>query len=173
MNDSDVIVDERKKKKKSYTEEKKMLIICRLFVCLFFTFRMKKKINKTTTGLHFLFDVKTTLAIADLAFFPSRTSHSYDLYASSSSKEDILLVNLQDGKVEMITGIGEFIRNQFLSHTKKKNNNNNLLSLSLSVFSACSGPSISWMGKFEAAIGERRSLRNLPRYGRKRGRVCC
>lgn len=59
----------------------------------------------TDTGLHFLFDVKTTLAIADLAFFPSRTSHSYDLYASSSSKEDILLVNLQDGKVEMITGI--------------------------------------------------------------------
>lgn len=77
-----------------------------------FTTSSIKKKNKSvpiylSVGLHFLFDVKTTLAIADLAFFPSRTSHSYDLYASSSSKEDILLVNLQDGKVEMITGIGK------------------------------------------------------------------
>ncbi|XP_018495062.1 follistatin-related protein 5 [Galendromus occidentalis] len=63
----------------------------------------------TDSGLHFLFDVKTTLRIADLTFFSSRTSHSYDLYASSSNKEDILLVNLQDGKVEMITGIGRAI----------------------------------------------------------------
>lgn len=60
-------------------------------------------------GLHFLFDVKTTLHISELTFFMSRTSHSYDLYASSSNKEDILLVNLQDGKVEMITGIGKLI----------------------------------------------------------------
>lgn len=61
------------------------------------------------TGLKFLFDVKTTLQISDVTFFTSRTSHSYDLYASSSNKEDILLVNLQDGKVEMITGIGRAI----------------------------------------------------------------
>lgn len=63
----------------------------------------------TDTGLHFLFDVKTTLRISDMTFFMSRTSHSYDLYASSSNKEDILLVNLQDGKVEMITGMGRAI----------------------------------------------------------------
>ncbi|XP_064457784.1 follistatin-related protein 5-like isoform X1 [Ornithodoros turicata] len=63
----------------------------------------------TEEGLKFLFDVKTTLQISDVTFFTSRTSHSYDLYASSSNKEDILLVNLQDGKVEMITGIGRAI----------------------------------------------------------------
>ncbi|GFV71467.1 follistatin-related protein 5 [Trichonephila clavipes] len=60
----------------------------------------------TEDGLRFLFDVKTTLQISDVAFFPSRTTHSYDLYATSSSKEDILFVDLSDGKVEMITGIG-------------------------------------------------------------------
>lgn len=60
----------------------------------------------TENGLKFLFDVKTTLQISDIAFFPSRTTHNYDLYASSSTKEDILFVNLADGKVEMITGIG-------------------------------------------------------------------
>lgn len=57
-------------------------------------------------GLRFLFDVKTTLQISDVTFFPSHTTHSYDLYASSANKEDILFVNLADGKVEMITGIG-------------------------------------------------------------------
>ncbi|KAG8190293.1 hypothetical protein JTE90_012583 [Oedothorax gibbosus] len=60
----------------------------------------------TEDGLRFLFDVKTTLQIASVAFFPSRTTHSYDLYATSSTKEDILFVDLLDGKVEMITGIG-------------------------------------------------------------------
>lgn len=60
----------------------------------------------TENGLRFLFDVKTTLQIGDITFFPSRTTHNYDLYASSSTKEDILFVNLADGKVEMITGIG-------------------------------------------------------------------
>lgn len=63
----------------------------------------------TEQGLRFLFDVKTTLQISDATFFTSRTSHSYDLYASSSTKEDILLVNLQDGKVEVITGTGRAI----------------------------------------------------------------
>ncbi|XP_076348907.1 follistatin-related protein 5-like isoform X2 [Tachypleus tridentatus] len=57
-------------------------------------------------GLQFLFDVKTTLQIGDIIYFPSRTTHSYDLYASSSNKEDILFVDLANGKVEMITGIG-------------------------------------------------------------------
>lgn len=63
----------------------------------------------TEQGLRFLFDVKTTLQISDATFFTSRTSHSYDLYASSSTKEDILLVNLQDGRVEVITGTGRAI----------------------------------------------------------------
>ncbi|XP_054711167.1 follistatin-related protein 5-like [Uloborus diversus] len=60
----------------------------------------------TENGLRFLFDVKTTLQIGDLAFFPSRTTHSYDLYASSASREDLLFVDLADGRVEMITGVG-------------------------------------------------------------------
>lgn len=58
-------------------------------------------------GLRFIFDVKTTLNISDITFYPSKTSHSYDLYASSVDKEDILFVNLVDGKVEMITGVGK------------------------------------------------------------------
>ncbi|GAB6019625.1 hypothetical protein CHUAL_001187 [Chamberlinius hualienensis] len=58
-------------------------------------------------GLKFLFDVKTTLNVSDITFYPSKTSHSYDLYASSNNKEDILFVNLANGKVEMITGVGK------------------------------------------------------------------
>ncbi|XP_076327229.1 follistatin-related protein 5-like isoform X1 [Tachypleus tridentatus] len=61
----------------------------------------------TEQGLQFLFDVKTTLHISDITYFPSRTTQSYDLYASSSNKEDILFVDLANGKVEMITGIGQ------------------------------------------------------------------
>lgn len=54
----------------------------------------------------FSFDVKTTLNISDLTFYPSETTHSYDLYASAQDKEDILFLNLLTGKVEIITGVG-------------------------------------------------------------------
>ncbi|KAF7266636.1 hypothetical protein GWI33_020131 [Rhynchophorus ferrugineus] len=57
-------------------------------------------------GLEFSFDVKTTLNISDITFYPSQTTHSYDLYASSQNKEDLLFVNLNTGKVEIITGVG-------------------------------------------------------------------
>ncbi|XP_048519754.1 follistatin-related protein 5 [Dendroctonus ponderosae] len=57
-------------------------------------------------GLEFLFDVKTTLNISDITFYPSQTTHSYDLYASGQNKEDLLFVNLNTGKVEIITGVG-------------------------------------------------------------------
>ncbi|XP_065341205.1 follistatin-related protein 5-like isoform X2 [Cloeon dipterum] len=60
----------------------------------------------TENGLQFLFDVKTTLNISDIAFYPSRTTHGYDLYASATDKEDLLFLNLVTGKVEMITGVG-------------------------------------------------------------------
>ncbi|KAG8235846.1 hypothetical protein J437_LFUL015639 [Ladona fulva] len=60
----------------------------------------------TEYGLKFCFDVKTTLNISDIAFYPSQTTHGYDLYASASDKEDILFLNLVTGKVEMITGVG-------------------------------------------------------------------
>lgn len=49
-------------------------------------------------GLEFLFDVKTTLNISDITFYPSQTTHSYDLYASGQNKEDLLFVNLNTGK---------------------------------------------------------------------------
>lgn len=61
----------------------------------------------TESGLKFLFDVKTTLNISDITFYPSQTTHGYDLYASAVDKEDILFLNLLTGKVEMITGVGK------------------------------------------------------------------
>lgn len=50
------------------------------------------------SGLKFSFDVKTTLMISDIAFYPSRTTHGYDLYASAADKEDILFLNLSNGE---------------------------------------------------------------------------
>lgn len=35
--------------------------------------------------------------ISDITFYPSRTTHGYDLYASAADKEDILFLNLSDG----------------------------------------------------------------------------
>ncbi|CAH1955941.1 unnamed protein product, partial [Acanthoscelides obtectus] len=63
----------------------------------------------TANGLQFTFDVKTTLNISDITFYPSQTTHSYDLYASAQDKEDILFLNLLTGKVEIITGVGKAI----------------------------------------------------------------
>lgn len=51
-------------------------------------------------GLIFSFDVKTTLNVSDLTFYPSQTTHSYDIYASAQDKEDILFLNLLTGKLE-------------------------------------------------------------------------
>ncbi|XP_050437468.1 follistatin-related protein 5-like [Adelges cooleyi] len=62
------------------------------------------------SGLKFSFDVKTTLTISDITFYPSRTTHGYDLYASAADKEDILFLNLSNGKVEMITGVGKAMK---------------------------------------------------------------
>lgn len=45
-----------------------------------------------------MFDVKTTLNISDMTFYPSQTTHGYDLYASAVDKEDILFLNLVTGK---------------------------------------------------------------------------
>lgn len=52
----------------------------------------------TESGLKFLFDVKTTLNISDMTFYPSQTTHGYDLYASAVDKEDILFLNLVTGR---------------------------------------------------------------------------
>lgn len=79
-----------------------------LFVALFFfsnqsytyTSCMYRVCFRAESGLKFSFDVKTTLMISDIAFYPSRTTHGYDLYASASDKEDILFLNLSNGKLE-------------------------------------------------------------------------
>lgn len=54
-------------------------------------------VNTIESGLKFSFDVKTTLMISDIVFYPSRTTHGYDLYASAADKEDILFLNLSNG----------------------------------------------------------------------------
>ncbi|CAD7093985.1 unnamed protein product [Hermetia illucens] len=48
----------------------------------------------TPNGLEFLFDVKTSLNISDITFFESENMHGYDVFASTSDKEDILYLNL-------------------------------------------------------------------------------
>lgn len=61
----------------------------------------------TPSGLTFSFDVKTTLNISDITFYPSESTHSYDVYASAQDKEDVLFLDLLTGKVEIITGVGK------------------------------------------------------------------
>ena len=78
-------------------------------------------------GLKFAFDVRTTLNVSNIIFHPSTTTHSYDLYATSADKGDILFLNLETGngasscrpktatntfftllgKVDIITGVGK------------------------------------------------------------------
>jgi len=58
-------------------------------------------------GLKFAFDVRTTLNVSDVIFHPSTTTHSYDLYATSADKGDVLFLNLETGKVDIITGVGK------------------------------------------------------------------
>lgn len=71
-------------------------------------------------SLHFVFpgkiekmyDEYTNLHISDVTFFPSDRGRSYDLYASSVKKNDVLYLSLLSGKVEMIEGelYGEYER---------------------------------------------------------------
>ena len=53
--------------------------------------------HTTDQGLKFAFDVRTTLNISHVIFHPSITSHSYDLYATSADKGDVLFLNLEAG----------------------------------------------------------------------------
>ncbi|XP_046440926.1 follistatin-related protein 5-like isoform X3 [Daphnia pulex] len=63
--------------------------------------------HTTEDGLKFAFDVRTTLNVSHVIFHPSTTSHSYDLYATSADKGDVLFLNLEAGKVDIITGVGK------------------------------------------------------------------
>uniref|UniRef100_G3QZL2 Follistatin-related protein 5 n=1 Tax=Gorilla gorilla gorilla TaxID=9595 RepID=G3QZL2_GORGO len=54
------------------------------------------------------FDIHTNLHISDLAFQPSFTeAHQYNIYGSSSTQTDVLLVELSSGKVKMIKSLKE------------------------------------------------------------------
>ena len=56
--------------------------------------------NQTTDhGLDYMFDVITTLNVSDVTFFPSRLTHSYDLFAASTDKDDIFFLDLHTGKL--------------------------------------------------------------------------
>lgn len=68
-----------------------------IFIDFNFTYLLERLII-VESGLKFSFDVKTTLMISEIAFYPSRTTHGYDLYASAADKEDILFLNLSNGK---------------------------------------------------------------------------
>jgi hypothetical protein len=51
-----------------------------------------------------MFDEYTSLHISDVTFFPAEHGRGYDLYASSTNKNEVLYINLSTGKVEMIEG---------------------------------------------------------------------
>ena len=53
--------------------------------------------SRLENGPQFSFDVKTSLNISLVAFYPSRESHTYDLFASSVDKFDVLFVDLETG----------------------------------------------------------------------------
>lgn len=48
-------------------------------------------------GLEFGFKIKTKLNISSLAFFPSNSYHSYDIYASASDSDRLLFLDLHSG----------------------------------------------------------------------------
>ena len=58
--------------------------------------------HTTEQGLKFAFDVRTTLNVSHVIFHPSTTSHSYDLYATSADKGDVLFLNLEAGQCTYI-----------------------------------------------------------------------
>jgi len=54
--------------------------------------------------LEYVYDEYTNTHISAVTFFPSDSGRGYDLYASSKDKNDVLYMNLNSGKVEMIEG---------------------------------------------------------------------
>lgn len=58
----------------------------------------------STGKIEKLYDEYTNLHVSDITFFPSDRGHSYDFYASSTNRNEVLYMNLASGKVEMIEG---------------------------------------------------------------------
>ncbi|PIK40982.1 putative follistatin-related protein 5 [Apostichopus japonicus] len=68
------------------------------------------------------FQVSTNLHISDLGFYPTMSSHAYDLIATSRNREEAIYINLETGKVEMISGMHEPISEndwKWDSHNRK------------------------------------------------------
>lgn len=59
---------------------------------------LKTKSSFSDHGLEYVYDVITTLNVSDVTFFPSRLTHSYDLYAASTDKDDIFFLELHTGE---------------------------------------------------------------------------
>lgn len=49
----------------------------------------------------------TGLDIGEVAFFPSETGKSYDFYATVTNKNDLVVINLEKSKLEIIEGVGK------------------------------------------------------------------
>ena len=79
------------------------LCVVLLWVPAFLLYQVKKgfKLNRalffTENGLEFSFDVKTSMNISDVTFFPSQLSHTYDMCATAVNKDDVLFVDLETG----------------------------------------------------------------------------
>lgn len=58
-------------------------------------------------GLSFHFDIRSTLNLSDVAFYPSTSAHGYDAFATTVDKDDVLFLDLFTGQVEMMTGVGK------------------------------------------------------------------
>lgn len=69
--------------------------------------RLFNKINNiilTAGKLQHVFEEYTSFHVSDLTFFPSERGHSYDFFATSADRNDLLYINLASGKIEMIEG---------------------------------------------------------------------
>ncbi len=59
-----------------------------------------------TGAIKTAFEVSTNLGVSDIAFFATKTTtHTYDIFATSRERADILFVDLESGKVKMIPDV--------------------------------------------------------------------
>ncbi|CAH1795561.1 unnamed protein product [Owenia fusiformis] len=65
------------------------------------------------------FDEYTGVHVSDVAFFPSDSGKSYDFYASSTDKNDVMYINLATGRVELIEGVGQGMESKDWPWSKK------------------------------------------------------
>lgn len=57
-------------------------------------------------GIKTAFEVSTNLGVSDIAFFATKSAtHTYDIFATSRERADVLFVDLESGKVKMIPDV--------------------------------------------------------------------